>query len=72
MSPEDKPRVTPGAATLATPAALPATTAPKEMKSYLPTSQTGLQDYSFWWEYARKHAKKTKTTAAFRRGRIWT
>ena len=64
MSPEDKPR--------ATPAALPATTAAKELKSYLPTSQTGLQDYSFWWEYARKHAKKTKATAAFRRGRIWT
>jgi cyanobactin cluster PatC/TenC/TruC protein len=64
MSPEDKPR--------ATPAAPPVATAPKERKSYLPTSQTGLQDYSFWWEYARKHAKIAKATSAFLRGRIWT
>ncbi|MFN9630645.1 MAG: cyanobactin biosynthesis PatC/TenC/TruC family protein [Cyanobacteriota bacterium] len=64
MSPEDKPR--------ATPAAPPVATAPKERKSYLPTSQTGLQDYSFWWEYARKHAKEAKATSAFLRGRIWT
>lgn len=55
-------------ATKDTPA--PAETTPQ--KSYLPTTQTGLQDYAFWWEYARKHAKKGKGAKPFRRGRIWT
>lgn len=72
MSPEAKP---PATAAPAVPA--PAPTAPAQppqpaAKSYLPTSQTGLQDYSFWWEYARKQAKTTKTNPAYRRGRIWT
>jgi cyanobactin cluster PatC/TenC/TruC protein len=42
-------------------------------KSYLPTTQTGLQDYSYWWAYARENAKTTQPNAKdFRRGRIWT
>ena len=42
-------------------------------KSYLPTTQTGLQDYAYWWRYAREHAKTVKPNAkTFRRGRIWT
>lgn len=40
--------------------------------TYVPTTQTGLQDYAYWWDYARKHAKKGKGTKDFRRGRIWT
>ncbi|MGI0499028.1 cyanobactin biosynthesis PatC/TenC/TruC family protein [Limnospira platensis] len=41
-------------------------------KSYVPTAMTGLQDYSYWWEYARKHANKPKPNSkTFRRGRIW-
>lgn len=55
-------------ATKDTPA--PADTTPQ--KSYLPTTQTGLQDYAYWWDYARKHAKKGKGAKPFRRGRIWT
>ncbi|MBD2427275.1 cyanobactin biosynthesis PatC/TenC/TruC family protein [Phormidium sp. FACHB-1136] len=55
-------------ATKDTPA--PADTTPQ--KSYLPTTQTGLQDYAYWWEYARKQAKKGKGVKDFRRGRIWT
>lgn len=52
----------------------PAETAPAAtpQKSYLPTTQTGLQDYAYWWDYARKQAKKGKGVKAFRRGRIWT
>ena len=42
-----------------------------ESRSYLPTTQTGLQDYAYWCDYARKHAKKGKGSQAFRRGRIW-
>jgi cyanobactin cluster PatC/TenC/TruC protein len=33
---------------------------PKEKKSYVPTSQTGLQDYAFWCEYAEKHSQQSK------------
>lgn len=41
-------------------------------KSYIPVTMTGLQDYSYWWAYARKNAKTTKpNTKTFRRGRIW-
>lgn len=41
-------------------------------KSYVPTSQTGLQDYGYWCEYCRKQAKKSeKDHKPFRRGRIW-
>ncbi|MEA5536884.1 cyanobactin biosynthesis PatC/TenC/TruC family protein [Crocosphaera sp. XPORK-15E] len=41
-------------------------------KSYVPTSQTGLQDYGYWYDYCRKQAKKTeKDHKPFRRGRIW-
>lgn len=46
------------------------TPAPK--KSYVPTTQTGLQDYSYWWEYVRKTAKAPEQQPkSFRRGRIW-
>jgi len=41
--------------------------------SYVPTTMTGLQDYAYWWAYAREHAKTGKPNAkAFRRGRIWS
>ncbi|NER34297.1 MAG: cyanobactin biosynthesis PatC/TenC/TruC family protein [Oscillatoria sp. SIO1A7] len=41
-------------------------------KSYVPTTMTGLQDYSYWWRYARDRAKTVKpNTKTFRRGRIW-
>lgn len=50
------------------PTAAPTTPAATPQKSYLPTTQTGLQDYAYWWDYARKYAKKE----GFRRGRIWT
>jgi cyanobactin cluster PatC/TenC/TruC protein len=50
----------------------PMATPDTPQKSYLPTTQTGLQDYAYWWDYARKHAKKGKAAKAFRRGRIWT
>ena len=59
-------------ATKDTPASAPTTPAATPQKSYLPTTQTGLQDYAYWWDYARKHAKKGKGAKAFRRGRIWT
>jgi len=52
------------------PLSTPASSAPKT--SYVPTSMTGLQDYSYWWRYARKHAKTTQPNSkTFRRGRIW-
>lgn len=45
---------------------------PEPKKSYVPTSQTGLQDYSYWWEYVRQHAKAQEDQPkSFRRGRIW-
>lgn len=45
---------------------------PEPKKSYVPNSQTGLQDYSYWWEYARKTAKAPDLERKpFRRGRIW-
>lgn len=48
----------------------PEETAPQ--KSYIPTTMTGLQDYSYWWRYAREHAKTAEPNSkAFRRGRIW-
>ncbi len=51
-------------------ATTPEPEAPK--KSYVPTSQTGLQDYSYWWSYVREQAKKSKSDGKpFRRGRIW-
>ncbi|MDT9198721.1 cyanobactin biosynthesis PatC/TenC/TruC family protein [Limnospira fusiformis KN01] len=54
------------------PAANPATPAAPAPKSYVPTAMTGLQDYSYWWEYAREHANKPKPNSkTFRRGRIW-
>jgi cyanobactin cluster PatC/TenC/TruC protein len=46
--------------------------APKPSKrSYVPTSQTGLQDYSYWGQYVKEEAKKSKGETKFRRGRIW-
>ena len=46
---------------------------PEQKKSYVPDSQTGLQDYSYWCDYAKKQAKKSKRhPKPFRRGRIWT
>ncbi|WP_293338617.1 cyanobactin biosynthesis PatC/TenC/TruC family protein [Microcoleus sp. CAWBG58] len=46
---------------------------PEQKKSYVPTSQTGLQDYAYWCDYAKKQAKKSeKNPKPFRRGRIWT
>ncbi|RCJ18683.1 hypothetical protein A6S26_28280 [Nostoc sp. ATCC 43529] len=54
-----------------TPPAVSPTPEPKKKKSYVPTSQTGLQDYSYWWEYARQHAKAPEEGKSFRRGRIW-
>ncbi|MEQ8465774.1 cyanobactin biosynthesis PatC/TenC/TruC family protein [Coleofasciculus sp. E1-EBD-02] len=40
--------------------------------SYVPTTQTGLQDYSYWWSYCREQAKNSEGEAKpFRRGRIW-
>ncbi|MBW4592616.1 MAG: cyanobactin biosynthesis PatC/TenC/TruC family protein [Brasilonema angustatum HA4187-MV1] len=45
---------------------------PEKKKSYVPTSQTGLQDYSYWTAYANKHAKAPdQRRRPFRRGRIW-
>jgi cyanobactin cluster PatC/TenC/TruC protein len=41
------------------------------VKSYLPATQTGLQDYAYWCDYARKHAKQVKGAQTYRRGRIW-
>ena len=50
--------------------AQPTETAPKT--SYVPTTMTGLQDYSYWWKYAREHAKiSAKDKKPFLRGRIW-
>jgi len=44
----------------------------QKKKSYVPTSQTGLQDYSYWWEYVRQNAKPPEQQSkSFRRGRIW-
>lgn len=41
-------------------------------KSYVPATMTGLQDYSYWWQYAREHATTSETDQkSFRRGRIW-
>lgn len=49
-----------------------ASSTPKPKKSYVPTSQTGLQDYSYWCEYVRAHAKAPELeNKPFRRGRIW-
>lgn len=48
--------------------------APADQKSAIPSSMTGLQDYSFWWSYARANATKAATDKdpdTFRRGRIW-
>ncbi|MEM8638241.1 MAG: cyanobactin biosynthesis PatC/TenC/TruC family protein [Cyanobacteria bacterium P01_G01_bin.54] len=54
------------------PAAAAAPPADAVPKSYIPTTMTGLQDYSYWWAYAREHANPQKPNAkAFRRGRIW-
>ncbi|MGK7955084.1 MAG: cyanobactin biosynthesis PatC/TenC/TruC family protein [Crocosphaera sp.] len=40
--------------------------------SSVPKTMTGLQDYSYWWQYARKQANLSGTDQkAFRRGRIW-
>lgn len=55
-----------------TPTETPTVSGATPPKSYLPTTQTGLQDYAYWWEYARKHAKKVEGGQGFRRGRIWT
>jgi cyanobactin cluster PatC/TenC/TruC protein len=47
-------------------------TTPEAKKSYVPTSQTGLQDYSYWCQYVKDQAKKSdKDPKSFRRGRIW-
>lgn len=52
--------------------ALEVSSTPEQKKSYVPTSQTGLQDYSYWWAYAREHAKAPdQEHQPFRRGRIW-
>jgi NTE family protein len=46
---------------------------PELKKSYVPTSQTGLHDYAYWCDYARKQAKESERhPKPFRRGRIWT
>ncbi len=51
---------------------LPLATPEPPKRSYIPTSQTGLQDYSYWWEYCRGQAKKSEgNDKPFRRGRIW-
>ncbi len=45
---------------------------PEPKKSYVPTSHTGLQDYSYWCQYVKDQAKKSdKDPKSFRRGRIW-
>ncbi|MEQ9368247.1 MAG: cyanobactin biosynthesis PatC/TenC/TruC family protein [Coleofasciculus chthonoplastes F3-SA18-01] len=45
---------------------------PEPQKSYVATGMTGLQDYSYWWDYARKEEKKSGSKSkSFRRGRIW-
>ncbi len=44
----------------------------EQKKSYVPTSQTGLQDYGYWCEYVKERAKNSdKDPKPFRRGRIW-
>ena len=49
-----------------TPSEVSSTSEPK--KSYVPTSQTGLQDYAFWCEYGEKHSKQSqKHPKPFRR-----
>ncbi|WP_323256659.1 cyanobactin biosynthesis PatC/TenC/TruC family protein [Spirulina sp. CCNP1310] len=54
------------------PAANPAIPPAPAQKSYIPTTMTGLQDYSYWWAYAREHAQTAKPNSkTFRRGRIW-
>ncbi|EAW34314.1 LamG-like jellyroll fold domain-containing protein [Lyngbya sp. PCC 8106] len=51
---------------------LPLTTPEPPKQSYVPTSQTGLQDYSYWCQYVKDQAKKSdKDPKSFRRGRIW-
>jgi cyanobactin cluster PatC/TenC/TruC protein len=51
----------------------PAATSETKKTSYVPTKMTGLQDYAYWWAYARDHAKTVKANAkGFRRGRIWS
>lgn len=48
------------------------TTDTAKKKSYVMTSMTGMQDYSYWSKYTQKLAKKTKGgEKSFRRGRIW-
>lgn len=56
-----------------TKAPAPQQTPPSEVqKSYIPTTMTGLQDYAYWWAYAREHAKTAEPNSkGFRRGRIW-
>ena len=55
------------------PASATSETSSTENKSYVPTSMTGLQDYSYWWSYCRENAKKSGgNSKPFRRGRIWS
>ncbi|WP_445250577.1 cyanobactin biosynthesis PatC/TenC/TruC family protein [Microcoleus sp. OTE_8_concoct_300] len=57
--------------TAITPLEVSSTQEPK--KSYVPDSQTGLHDYAFWCDYAKKQAKESqKHPHTFRRGRIWS
>lgn len=54
-----------------TPSQVSPTPEQTKKKSYVPTSQTGLQDYSYWWAYAQEHAKAPEEGKPFRRGCIW-
>ncbi len=55
-----------------TPTTSEVSSTPEPKKSYVPTSQTGLQDYSYWWDYAKRSAKTPEQQPKdFRRGRIW-
>lgn len=60
-------------ATWSTTEDLPLTTPEPPKRSYIPTSQTGMQDYSYWAKYTREQAKKSPGgNKPFRRGRIWS
>ena len=50
-----------------------ASTDDAKKKSYVMTSMTGMQDYSYWAKYTREQAKKKPKGGqkSFRRGRIW-
>jgi cyanobactin cluster PatC/TenC/TruC protein len=72
MATKDTPTRAPAETPIPAAAPAPAAPATTPIKSSLPTTQTGLQDYAYWWDYARKQAKKGEGPKDFRRGRIWT